>query len=421
MTTTPEPTRAVENPVTGLGPVTRYLCPLPNCGWTHDTTPTDGPLATERAMRLHVDDHSILEYLRALNAERADRELDRRALAAALGHSKDAAWAALIAQTETVRAAATERADLLTEARDVLEQAGQTGAHGDDWPAIAPAIRALAAERDTAVEGERHVMDQRRQMAEERYAWQERGDRAEKHAKQAEAFRDAVYEALGIEDGQLPDTAISAIRGRAVNIREQAQRAEQAEAAITRVRDAADNLADGTEAGFGAALTIRRALDGEQPTTDEVQHCCVCGSTHVAYHNYANLPFCGPCAGCGCGETPCERTGINDPTVSDEAEPERPCPALNTALPARTTHCDLTAGHEGHHRDSTVPGILRWTDDAPHAAYPAHVALGPEPVSSAEPDDTGLTAAEPELLPILDYAVGQVFALIRRRIAQGRG
>jgi hypothetical protein len=51
-------------------------------------------------------------------------------------------------QAETLQLGAIEREALLEEARDALEAAGQNGAHGDDWPAVAPAIRALAAERD---------------------------------------------------------------------------------------------------------------------------------------------------------------------------------------------------------------------------------------------------------------------------------
>lgn len=43
---------------------------------------------------------------------------------------------------------ASERQALLEEARDALEAAGENGAHGDDWPAIAPAIRALAGRVD---------------------------------------------------------------------------------------------------------------------------------------------------------------------------------------------------------------------------------------------------------------------------------
>lgn len=55
---------------------------------------------------------------------------------------------ALREQAERYQVGALERAALLEDARDALEAAGQNGAHGDDWPAIAPAIRALAAERD---------------------------------------------------------------------------------------------------------------------------------------------------------------------------------------------------------------------------------------------------------------------------------
>lgn len=54
-------------------PVTRYSCPLPGCGWGRDVTPTDGPLAVEAVLRLHVDAHSVLEYVRALLAAQ-DRE-----------------------------------------------------------------------------------------------------------------------------------------------------------------------------------------------------------------------------------------------------------------------------------------------------------------------------------------------------------
>ncbi|MFD5111463.1 hypothetical protein ACFWNG_03960 [Streptomyces sp. NPDC058391] len=43
----------------------------------------------------------------------------------------------------TYQGAAVHRA-LLEEARDALEAAGITGAHGDDWPRLAPAIEQLA-------------------------------------------------------------------------------------------------------------------------------------------------------------------------------------------------------------------------------------------------------------------------------------
>lgn len=61
-----------------------------------------------------------------------------------------AAYTTVCAALALSRQAAADRADLLEEARDALEQAGQNGAHGDDWPAIAPAIRALAQQAGTA-------------------------------------------------------------------------------------------------------------------------------------------------------------------------------------------------------------------------------------------------------------------------------
>jgi hypothetical protein len=56
-------------------------------------------------------------------------------------------------QRATAQAAASERAALLEEARDILEAAGDNGAHGDDRPAVAPAVQRLAA-RATEAEAE---------------------------------------------------------------------------------------------------------------------------------------------------------------------------------------------------------------------------------------------------------------------------
>lgn len=65
--------------MTALGGVVRYSCPLPDCGWGRDVPPEDGPLAVETVLRLHVDDHSPLEYLRALQAAQQGREPQSRA------------------------------------------------------------------------------------------------------------------------------------------------------------------------------------------------------------------------------------------------------------------------------------------------------------------------------------------------------
>lgn len=88
------------------------------------------------------------EVTHALERERTEHEAHRSAVCKALGRHMGLDWRHAIERVETVATAAKERADLLEEARDALEAAGQNGPHGDDWPAVAPAIRALAADRD---------------------------------------------------------------------------------------------------------------------------------------------------------------------------------------------------------------------------------------------------------------------------------
>lgn len=56
----------------------------------------------------------------------------------------------VIDEVDLLRRGAAERADLLEEARDALSAAGQNGAHGDDWPNIAPSIRALGERASNA-------------------------------------------------------------------------------------------------------------------------------------------------------------------------------------------------------------------------------------------------------------------------------
>jgi hypothetical protein len=92
-------------------------------------------------------DHRFLTEARRLRDE-ACGTLDAQQLvmAKALGLGTGATWDVMRERAETAVAAATERADLLEEARDALEAAGQNGPHGDDWPAIAPGIRHLADE-----------------------------------------------------------------------------------------------------------------------------------------------------------------------------------------------------------------------------------------------------------------------------------
>jgi hypothetical protein len=75
---------------------------------------------------------------------------DRADNLATEGDNLRAELATVREQAERYQLGALERAALLEDARDVLEAVGLTGAHGDDWPAISPAIQALAAERDIA-------------------------------------------------------------------------------------------------------------------------------------------------------------------------------------------------------------------------------------------------------------------------------
>ncbi|WP_399559631.1 hypothetical protein OIA45_48690 (plasmid) [Streptomyces chartreusis] len=53
-------------------------------------------------------------------------------------------------------------------------------------------VRRLQAEVEQLTEASRLFLNQRQEMAEERYAWQERGDRAEARARELESGRDAV-------------------------------------------------------------------------------------------------------------------------------------------------------------------------------------------------------------------------------------
>lgn len=55
-----------------IGGTARYSCPLPNCGWERDTPPDEGPMVVELALREHANEHSVLEYLRALIGAQAE-------------------------------------------------------------------------------------------------------------------------------------------------------------------------------------------------------------------------------------------------------------------------------------------------------------------------------------------------------------
>jgi hypothetical protein len=73
--------------MTGTG-ITTYSCPMPNCGWQRDITPEDGPMGVELAMREHVDEHSPLQYLRALLAAQQSVEAGEQVIVRMSGEAR---------------------------------------------------------------------------------------------------------------------------------------------------------------------------------------------------------------------------------------------------------------------------------------------------------------------------------------------
>lgn len=325
-------------------------------------------LAADPLRRMLDSPVANVAALAAAAREEADEahEERRRTLADALGEHPTVPWERLTGRAATATAAATERAAALHDARDALGAAGY-GPDSDDWPAIAPAIRKLAADVKLL-----------------------RGN-SEVDRREAGLRREALAGALGLGTGAGWDAVTD--RARQVtadldvartgdapwvtayreDLEDAKKRAEQAEAALNRVWDLADRWEHALAPDLLYARTLRAALDGEQPDAgagsntisppfmapcsrcraatarcdakgrflcqhcDSIEQvsgeqaaepgprevCCVCGSPDVVYHNCDEQPFCWPCADCGCNQIPCVRTGINDPAVS--AEPEAPC------------------------------------------------------------------------------------------------
>lgn len=254
-----------------------------------------------------MTDRTARELLLAAVNDYADREHDERrhALATALHLPAELAWGELLAAVDrrTEVADANARADIAA-ARQAEEQAGRTlslrhrqlcdalgvGPYGTtSWPDLILATRHLR--RDLAAEL----------------------DAAEAVAREAKKL-------LERRTGTLQ------------------ARAERAEATLGAVRDYAAARCTDQNDDLASASWVLHILDGDsahtcpdgEPCPDHDQpaeRCCVCGSAAVEYHNHHERPFCWPCADCGCGETPCVRTGTNDPAVSSEADLAAPAPA----------------------------------------------------------------------------------------------
>jgi len=185
------------------------------------------------------------------------------AMAKALGLGNGATWDTLRERAETAVAAASERADLLETARDALSAAGQTGPHGDDWPAITPSIEALAAERDEA----RHALKLQVKAGEQDRAAL---DRANARAKQAEAARDSATESAAILLAGV--TRVQALAGELDEYAENALKVADRELYAAIARGIRDRLGTDTLARVLADVAAERARQdarwGVEDTTD---------------------------------------------------------------------------------------------------------------------------------------------------------
>lgn len=158
----------------------------------------------------------------------------------------------------------------------------------------------------------------------------------------------------------------------------------------------ADPCAHGCRQAADEHTRLSQEIDAEP----EPAVCCVCGCPDVTYRNYREQPFCCRCAEC-CDPPKLCAHGCQPPA----------CPAQNTAMPDRVAHCDLPAGHAEDHRDSTVPGILRWTDDV--AVYPTAARE-----QLAEPLLRGTSDVQPIVIRV-DVNGVDVVDMIRRMVRRG--
>lgn len=187
---------------------------------------------------------------RARELDRID-QASREALAGIVHRSPDTTWPVLLDHTLTVVSGADTHRAINEEARDTLEAAGMTGAHGNDWPNLAPTIKALAAERDLL---RRNDEVNRREAGDRRAAlaaalgldtgadWDTiitRAAAVQADADQARADTDAANRHCNAVVGRLDKQALRTRKARQQH-KEQRQRADTAEATLNVIRDATD-------------------------------------------------------------------------------------------------------------------------------------------------------------------------------------
>ncbi|MEV6504833.1 hypothetical protein AB0M61_01760 [Streptomyces sp. NPDC051642] len=85
---------------------------------------------------------------------------------------------------------------------------------GAAWEAIRDRAEDLTAEVRQLTEGSRRLLEQRQEMAAERFVWQERGDRAEARVRQLEAAASVDRAALGIAQREMLSYALDLVEQR---------------------------------------------------------------------------------------------------------------------------------------------------------------------------------------------------------------
>jgi hypothetical protein len=117
-------------------------------------------------------------------------------------------------------------------------------------------------------------------------------------------------------------------------------------------------------AGIRLLLTERREPPADDHTAGApAMRCCVCGGTSTVYENCYGNWFCWPSADCPCGETPCVRTGINDPAVSSAAAEGPTCQCAGVGFGGRGD-CPVHDGPTTADASGRAPETARQHPDA---------------------------------------------------------
>lgn len=149
-------------------------------GW--DTGRAGLAARDRRTLAERYADAKAEESAKALDAERAAHEEHRLALAAALGISIGAPWDVVTARVEK----------RLTELRAECKRRGRENlACAEDLERARRGETEAVRARQAAEQDARRALEQRQQMAAERYTWQQRGDRAEAALAELEMCDDA--------------------------------------------------------------------------------------------------------------------------------------------------------------------------------------------------------------------------------------